>query len=126
MQCDQAPHIVAKRLERFFYEKSGSEGVRINPTIRSEDVTRLTDRLYEEEHKGRLFIVYMSQNELNEELDAFVKWTGLAFDVQLLGVFSPPDERWFPALWRLYLEWIHGAVSEEAVLELATSLSRSG
>lgn len=104
----------AERLHRWFDTAGRQEGVEILPTVRDRRINMLTERLYEETRGDRAFMVCAAQG--NEQMDAFVKATGVNLQIMLLTVCTSLSEASLPTIWRAYKLWIHDRAPEDAVL----------
>src|SRR5215472_5783272 len=104
---DEFLHLRA-RLHRYFEAQSVAESVAINPASYDHRALMLRELLYDEHTPDRSFQVNPCGDRTG--LDAFTKKTGLDFEISLLQVFVGSGSLYFPALWNVYVKWMHERV----------------
>jgi hypothetical protein len=106
---------LSARLGAFFRRMSTVEGFPIHPVVSDASKIIMSEILYEEVATDRWFYVCRSDPE-RDAFDAFTKRTGVDFEILLFKIFIPADERYFPALWELYVKWMHDRIDEDAII----------
>ncbi len=113
MNDDQEVARLRERLQAYFREQAVGAGIKLRPTNRNPSDTVLAERLYEEKKGTREFLVSPLDRPA---LDAFVKKTGINYEIDLLQVLVGNGD--FARIWVAYVAWLHNNLDEESVLTL--------
>jgi hypothetical protein len=112
------------RLQKYFKGRSISNGVAINPILEDAKTTVFGRRLYCEQTSDRAIYIHPEREDY-VGLDAFTKKIGLNFEVNLLAIYGGSNVRYFPALWDVYVKWMHDRIDGQAALAVVAKYRNS-